>query len=438
MQNPKDKTTGLVWFRNDLRSQDQQSIANSISQCDRVIGVFCIEPRWFEPNNYGVKKMEKFRAKFLLETLQDLESELKSLQIPLVVVLDSPENTIPTLVDEYKVTSIYLQEEWTSEEKEIEHHVQQKLALKKIHWIYSYDQFLFHPDDIPFKISEIPAVFTNFRKKVEKNCEVRRPIHTSNSAKFDPWPSLPEIPSLEDLGFSDFEIEPRTAFPFYGGSSAGMDRLQYYFWESKKLSYYKKTRNGLVGADYSSKFSPWLANGSLSARQIYHHIKKYEAEVGKNQSTYWLIFELIWRDYFKYISLKHGDRIFYLSGIKNINYHWNRNKNLLKKWIDGQTAEPFVNANMVELKTTGWMSNRGRQNVASFLAKELKVDWRLGAAYFEAMLIDYDVHSNYGNWMYVAGVGNDPRDRKFNVSLQAERYDPDQRFRKRWLQTTLF
>ena len=93
---------------------------------------------------------------------------------------------------------------------------------------------------------------------------------------------------------------------------------------------------------------------------------------------------------------------------------------------------------MIELKETGWMSNRGRQNVASYLAKDLFIDWRIGATYFESLLIDYDVHSNYGNWMYVSGVGNDPRDRKFNVNMQAERYDNNGKFRKLWLQKTLF
>ena len=88
---------------------------------------------------------------------------------------------------------------------------------------------------------------------------------------------------------------------------------------------------------------------------------------------------------------------------------------------------------MIELKNTGWMSNRGRQNVASFFAKTLKIDWRIGAAYFESMLLDYDVHSNYGNWMYVSGVGNDPRDRTFNLKRQAEMYDGDKLFRNHWL-----
>ncbi|MGB3149804.1 MAG: FAD-binding domain-containing protein, partial [Maribacter sp.] len=154
--------------------------------------------------------------------------------------------------------------------------------------------------------------------------------------------------------------------------------------------------------------------------------------------TYWLIFELVWRDFFKYISLKHGDKIFHIKGILNKNYHWKSSSIAKKKWVNGLTKEPFVNANMKEIAHTGWMSNRGRQNVASFWAKELEQDWRIGAAYFESMLIDYDVHSNWGNWMYNSGVGNDPRNRKFNISRQAEMYDSNGSFQKRWLQETLF
>ena len=188
-----------------------------------------------------------------------------------------------------------------------------------------------------------------------------------------------------------------------------------------------------MGENYSSKFSPWLANGSLSARQIYWKIKDFEQQFYANQSTYWLFFELIWRDFFKFISLKHENAIFKLEGILNITYNWTENSKFVKEWTDGRTADDFVNANMIELKNTGWMSNRGRQNVASFFAKTLKIDWRIVAAYFESMLLDYDVHSNYGNWMYVSGVGNDPRDRTFNLKRQAEMYDGDKLFRNHWL-----
>ena len=190
--------------------------------------------------------------------------------------------------------------------------------------------------------------------------------------------------------------------------------------------------------DFSSKFSPWLANGSLSPRTIYWKVKEFEALHFKNQSTYWLIFELIWRDYFKYVSLKHKNNIFKIGGILKKDYQWNTHQKDINKWINGETKEPFVNANMLELKKTGWMSNRGRQNVASYFSKNLMLDWRIGAAYFESLLIDYDVHSNYGNWMYVSGVGNDPRDRTFNVKLQAQRYDADRKYQRLWLQDTLF
>jgi len=130
--------------------------------------------------------------------------------------------------------------------------------------------------------------------------------------------------------------------------------------------------------------------------------------------------------------------MFKLGGILEKTYVWSTNQKFVQQWVNGETADDFVNANMIELKKTGWMSNRGRQNVASFFAKSQKLDWRIGAAYFESMLIDYDVHSNYGNWMYVSGVGNDPRDRVFNVDLQAKRYDANKKFRNQWLQTKLF
>jgi deoxyribodipyrimidine photo-lyase len=156
--------------------------------------------------------------------------------------------------------------------------------------------------------------------------------------------------------------------------------------------------------------------------------------VTKNESTYWLIFELIWRDYFRMITKKYGNRIFKAGGIKNKILQLRQDPDIFKRWTEGQTGIPFIDANMRELKQTGFMSNRGRQNVASFLVKDLKIDWRMGASYFEYTLIDYDVHNNWGNWNYVAGVGNDPReDRYFNTQLQAQRYDPSGKYVKRWL-----
>ena len=433
----KTMRTGLVWLRNDLRVKDNTSLYKATNSCDRVIAVYCLDPRQFTVNQFGFKKTEKYRAKFLLETLHDLKEQLESIHISLVIKQQHPEKTIPQLCQNFNISSIFLQKEWTSEEIEVAQAVKDKIN-SKILWIETFDQFLFHPNDISISIDKIPQVFTVFRKHVEKYAEIRPEVVPQQMDHTNLLDNSYTIPKLSDLGLSDFTISKETAFPFSGGERYGLNRLDSYFFSTKKLGVYKKTRNGLLGSDYSSKFSPWLANGSMSARTIYWNVKKFEQSNFKNQSTYWLIFELIWRDYFKYISLKYGNQIFKLEGILNKKYEWSTNKKQKDKWINGETRSDFVNANMIELKETGWMSNRGRQNVASFFAKELKLDWRIGAAYFESMLLDYDVHSNYGNWMYVAGVGNDPRDRKFNVDLQADRYDTSGRFRRLWLQTTLF
>lgn len=433
----QEKQKGLVWFRNDLRVHDNESLTNAIQENDTVIAVYCFDPRHFEQTRFGFKKTEKFRAKFLIESVTVLRQNLEKLNIPLLVYHQKPEDYIPEIVTQNEINSVYFQEEWTSEEIEILENIKSKISVS-VSFKATYNQFLFHPEDIPFEIQSIPNVFTQFRNQCEKSTKVRPEFAVQQMPEENWIANETVIPTMETLGFTDFQMDSRTAFPFRGGENEALQRLEHYFWETKKLSVYKLTRNGLIGTDFSSKFSPWLANGSISAKTIYWETLKYEQQIEKNDSTYWLIFELIWRDYFKYVSMKNGNSIFKIGGILDKKYDWKNNPLAIKNWINGTTEEPFVNANMIELQQTGWMSNRGRQNVGSYFAKNLLLDWRIGAAYFEAMLIDYDVHSNYGNWMYVSGVGNDPRDRKFNIKLQAENYDGQSKFQKLWLQQQLF
>lgn len=427
---------GLIWFRNDLRTIDNHSLYNACRENEKVIGVYCLDPRHYETTPFGFKKTEKFRTKFLLQTLHELQQNLLEKNIRLLIYYGYPEQLIPEISAKYQIDTIYSQNEWTSEEISVEQEIRNLIT---VNWKTYYDQFLFHPDDVPFDDWEkIPEVFTDFRKQLEKKIRVRPTVSISAKPQSNLIEETTPIPRLEDLGLEDFKQPEKTAFPFKGGEIQAKKRIKEYFWDSNKLSVYKKTRNGLVGKNYSSKLSAWLANGSISARTIYWEVQQYEKKIVKNEDTYWLIFELIWRDYFKYISLKHGNKLFKLSGILEKEYKWNQNPKALNQWINGNTPEHFVNANMIEIQKTGWMSNRGRQNVASYWAKEWEQDWRIGAAYFESLLIDYDVHSNYGNWMYNAGVGNDPRDRKFNIKRQAEMYDADGKFQKMWLIPELF
>ena len=429
------QTNSLVWFRNDLRVDDHNGLKLALNNSNKVVGFYCFNPKVFSENKLGFKKTDVFRTKFLIETVDNLKENLKKNNISLIIKIGDPVEELSNVITQHNISNIYLQKEWTKEEYDEEALLKSKLTNVLFH--STYDQFLYHPDDVDNQF--ISDVFTNFRKSCEKKVDVRN--LTFNSSKLNSENLLKEnyeVPSLDQLGFDDFILDNRSAFNFSGGSDSAKERLDQYLWKSRKINYYKQTRNGLIGLDYSSKFSPWLANGSISPREIYWEIKEYEKDILKNQSTYWLVFELIWRDYFKYISLKYGSKIFKIGGILEKDYEWSDDVRIFKEWTEGRTVEPFVNANMIELNSTGWMSNRGRQNVASFLAKELKIDWRWGAGYFESKLIDYDVHSNYGNWMYVSGVGNDPRDRKFNIKFQAERYDPLNKYQNMWLQKRLF
>jgi deoxyribodipyrimidine photo-lyase len=285
-------------------------------------------------------------------------------------------------------------------------------------------------------VAHTPDVFTAFRKEVEKFVPIRDLLPTPDTFKY--WTfqyDKGEMPTLEDLGHEEFEIDKRAVLDFKGGETAALERLKYYLWDTDLIKGYKETRNGLIGGEYSSKFSPWLAQGCLSPKMIYHEVKKYESQRKKNKSTYWMIFEVLWRDFFRLMAKKHGNKIFQKGGTKQeTNPSWIENKKIFDLWANGETGVPFIDANMKELNLTGFMSNRGRQNVASFLINDLKINWQMGAEYFESLLIDYDPASNYGNWNYIAGVGSDPReDRYFNILSQAKNYDPNGDYVKLWL-----
>jgi deoxyribodipyrimidine photo-lyase len=421
----------LAWFRNDLRVEDNNSLYEAIKNSGKTIGIYCFDPRQFNETKYGFKKTEKFRTKFLLETISELKENLLQKNISLLIYIDKPENVFEKVISEYEISTIFTQKEWTSEEVNINNNL--KNQFQNVSFKETYDQFLFHPDDIPYQnIKDLPQVFTVFRKECEMKVSVRNAVSIESMSKENLIDNKTSIPTLNDLGFENFQLHKNTVFPFKGGENQALERVENYFFKTQNLSQYKQTRNGLIGSDYSSKLSAWLANGSISAKTIYWKVKQYEEDIEANEDTYWLIFELIWRDYFKYISIKFGNKIFQIDGILNHKYDWKFNQKAFNQWIYGNTNEPFVNANMIELAETGFMSNRGRQNVASFWAKEWQQDWRIAAAYFESLLIDYDVHSNYGNWIYNAGVGNDPRDRKFNIKRQAEMYDGNGEYQDLW------
>ncbi len=162
-------------------------------------------------------------------------------------------------------------------------------------------------------------------------------------------------------------------------------------------------------------------------------LKEFENEFGANDGSYWLWFELLWRDYFRILHLKWGRRLYSARGLGDAPAPQHHQPSF-QKWCLGETGESIVDAGMRELRATGYLSNRLRQVVASYLIYDLNGDWRAGAAWFESQLIDYDVYSNQGNWLYIAGRGTDPRGgRRFNPQKQANDHDSDLSYRSIWL-----
>lgn len=424
----------IVWFKTDLRLTDNETLIRAIENSDEIIPVFCLDARLLSSVQFGFKRIGSHRLKFLLESVADLDASLRQKGSGLIFRIGQPETIIPDLASELGITKVFAKKEIAHEEKEVQAAVEKELWKQRcVLEVYSTST-LYHALDLPFGIRDIPDVFTTFRKRVEKETPIRQALDAPESIK-SPSIAPVKLPTLQELGFSEPIQDPRAVLILNGGETAAQARLQHYFFDTHSLSNYKETRNGLIGADYSSKFSAWLSNGCISARWIYHQIKEYENKFGANDSTYWLIFELIWRDYFRFIMKKHEAEIFEINGFNGAEYE-NRSIDLklLNKWRDGETGDRFVDANMRELKCTGFMSNRGRQNVASYLIDQFNLDWRLGAAYFEEQLIDYDVSSNWGNWAYLAGVGNDPRGKRvFNTEKQAKDYDPEGLYRQIWL-----
>jgi len=431
------KRLAIVWFRRDLRLHDNEALNDALKHAEEVLPVYIFDPREWRGTlaNTGLPKVGPHRAKFILECVQDLRKNLRKRGSDLLIRIGKPEEVLVELTRETRASWVFCNRERTTEELQVQNAVEAGLWTIGREVYYSRGKLLYYTADLPFPITQTPDTFTQFRKETERITKVREPLPTPVKIPvvIDDILDYGELPTLAEFGITLPPEDERRAIEWRGGETAGLDRLAYYLFDSQAVATYKETRNGLIGSDYSTKFSAWLAFGCLSPKRIYWEIKAYEEKNGANDSTYWVIFELLWRDFFRLMGKKHGSAIFHKGGTKNDAPEWRTDPAAFQRWIEGQTGTPFIDANMREIARTGFMSNRGRQNVASYLVKDLKLDWRLGAEYFEHILLDYDVTSNWCNWNYVAGVGSDPRaDRYFNILSQAQRYDVDGEYVKRW------
>ena len=409
----------LYWFQNDLRLADNPALLAAARRADELLLVYCIAPQQAWCNTRGTGSQ---RARFLHESLKALRDELGPMGQKLLIVEGHPETLIPRLANQYAIDEIHTSK--TPGYYESRTLTRLGELLGDTLFVHGGNTLL-NAQQLPFDLDNVPLQFTPFRRQVEA-LTIDRPALAP--AALPPTPTgLTVEPLPED------NVRPHIALPVRGGEYAGARRLQQWMFEQRGIAQYKATRNCLDGLDGSSTLSPWLANGSLSARTVAHAITQYESEHGASDSTRHLTMELLWREFFQWRANADGIKLFLAGGLRKRLRRCTFEPRNYARWCQGDTDYPLVNALMRQLVATGWMSNRGRQIAASCLINELGIDWRYGAAFFEKHLIDYDVGSNYGNWQYIAGVGTDPRGgRHFNLEKQTAEHDPDGQFTTKW------
>ncbi len=416
----------LYWFRNNLRLHDNPSLTQAIATGQEVVPVYVIDSRHVTAPNNEDLGMGRFRYQFLIESLIDLATSLERLGSKLIVRYGNPADEVIELAHDIGASSVYASKEVNPYETDDE-----RLVFRAIDTKYIHDGFVYDPFELPFSITQVPMSFTAFRKKVEKYCNVRPELTTVEFLHSPDWNKLNTIPSVP-LIHPGIPHDERSAHPFKGGEGPALQRVADYLWNSKNIKSYKATRNGLVGTEYSSKLSAFLALGCVSPAFLVHEIKRFEAKHGSNTSTYWLFFEVLWREFFRITGLSRRKQLFSYQGYQGSAPVVRPDEDKFNAWATGNTGHPFVDANMRELIATGFMSNRGRQNAASYLIHDLKQDWRKGASWFEKHLVDYDCSSNWGNWMYIAGVGNSRKDTRFDVDWQQRKYDSKGEYVRLW------
>lgn len=442
------------------------------------------------------------RIRFMAEGVWDLKKRLEGLECGsgLEIRVGTVPDVVSDILDWYsdvgdskgKVTGVWMTEDDGTEEKSDE---QSLASLTKEHGVelkvWKDEKFYVDDRDLPYSnISELPNVYTSYRKSLEplRDC----PRETLPAPTNLP-PLPPDIPPQQqpfvipsnldalkksllsplekDTAYTLAELpklptDVQSAHPFTGGETSALNRVSHLI-NSGAMSSYKDTRNGMLGLDFSTKLSAFLAQGHITARYVHWSMVDFEEGrgvgqtikgygQGENAGTAAVRFELLWRDYMRLCMRKFGSRMFHLYGIQSKDGNGGE-KAYTKKWkrLDranevgddpqqtmetftrfrsGRTGVGLIDASNRELLITGYTSNRARQNVASFLTSHLNIDWRIGAEWYECFLTDYDCASNWGNWQYVAGVGNDPRQgRVFNPIKQAFDYDPKGEYIKAWV-----
>lgn len=415
MQSQYKKT--LFIFRRDLRLNDNTALQHACMQSQEVIPCFI-----FDPAQVGEKN--KYRSmnamQHMIESLVDLQKHIHKAHGKLYFFHGDSSTIIDHLIKETRASAAFLNRDYTPFSKERDKKIE-RVCIQNDIAFHAYDDIPLHSPDTILKKDQTPyGVFTAFYNRA-RVMPVAKPKKCSRIS----WYMHPISGALSD------DTMQKTILGSYandeclvrGGRTAALKTLH----AIKDYKAYQKTRD--FPAQATTHVSAYLKFGTLSIREVYYHIQD---TLGIHHP---LLRQLYWRDFWMYIAY-HNPHVFGQAYHKRYDgLTWDNNKTLFKKWCQGATGFPIVDAGMRQLNTTGFMHNRVRMIVASFLVKDLHIDWRWGERYFAQQLVDYDPCLNNGNWQWAASTGCDaqPYFRIFNPWLQQKKYDPECTYIKQWI-----
>ena len=397
----------IFWFRRDLRLDDNVGFLNALKSDHPVLPIFI-----FDKAILDHLPKDDARVTFIYNTLQNMRNTLQEEhQSSIAMYHDNPKDVFKTLMDEYTIDTVFTNHDYepyaTKRDKEIE----ELLSKNKIKFKTYKDQVIFEKDEVVKKDGDPYVVYTPYMRVWKENFKsLELEIYYTNSY----LNNLVEHTRLPNLSLSDI------------GFTKSSQKIEDYIVTPTLIQNYEATRN-FPAKDATSKLGPHLRFGTVSVRKM---IKKAIAE---NNEIFWQ--ELIWREFFMQIlwHFPHTHKEAFKAKYDRI--EWRNNETEFKAWCEGKTGYPLVDAGMRQLNQTGFMHNRVRMLVGSFLCKHLLIDWRWGEAYFAEKLHDYDMSSNVGNWQWVAGSGVDasPYFRIFNPTTQIDKFDKQHKYIKQWV-----
>ena len=414
----------LHWFRRDFRARDNTALAAACRMGDSVIGVFCIDTRWL---SVSAEKTGAFQATFWLESLKELSATLATLNIPLkIITTDDPVSAILTLAKTLNAQAITLNKEYEPGQIAQDQRLLRQAAKCGIQIKSFKDAVIFEEFEVLTGTENPYTIFSPYKRAWLGKLAQLPPQKNGLPNKFSTMPLASDlVPEATSLGYAAVTL------PIAPGESGGAKMLETF--SRGKIGLYSKDRD-IPAVNGVSQLSAHLAAGTISIRQCVVTAVDQGATSGCGGAETWLS-ELIWREFYRMILFHFPHTAHSAFQNKYESLTWESNPEYIAAWSTARTGYPIVDAAIEQISGTGWMHNRLRMIAAMFLTKDLDTHWRIGERMFMRWLMDYDQASNVGGWQWSAGTGTDaaPYFRVMNPILQAQRFDPDGIFVKRFI-----